>query len=77
MQRNIQATDLDLNRLHDEAHARARALRDEALDDFWRGADALLREASASAARAARRFAASLRRHRGQRPAEPEGCAAC
>lgn len=52
----------ELHRLHDEAHARAEALRRAARDDFWRGADALLATAATGARRAADRLAQRLRR---------------
>lgn len=51
-----------LNALHDRAHADAESLRRAAIADFWRGSDALLQDAAASAHRAARRLAARLRR---------------
>lgn len=49
-----------LNALHDRAHAEAEALRRAAIADFWRGSDALLQDAAASAHRAAQRLAYSL-----------------
>jgi hypothetical protein len=54
----------DLNRLHDQAHAEALALRAQAMDDFWRGADALLAGAAGRVERSARRFGHAWRRHR-------------
>lgn len=50
--------------LHDRARAEAEALRREALDDFWRGANAALSTAGAQALRAARRLAHRLQRRR-------------
>ncbi|RVT51663.1 hypothetical protein [Rubrivivax albus] len=54
---------LELHRLHDEAHARAEALRRAARDDVWRGADALLCNARSRALRAADRLAHRIGRH--------------
>jgi hypothetical protein len=54
----------DLNRLHDRAHAEALALRAQAMDDFWRGADALLGSAAQRVERSARRLGQAWRRHR-------------
>jgi len=51
-----------LNRLHDKARARALELRREAINDFWRGADALLSDATTHARRAAERLAHRLQR---------------
>lgn len=51
-----------LNALHDRAHAEAEALRRAAIADFWRGSDALLQDAAASAHRAAQRLAYRLQR---------------
>lgn len=59
--------DGDLARLHDEAQERARALRAEALRDFWRHADHLVAHVADQAARSARRFTARLARHRAAR----------
>lgn len=59
--RRIRAEDLD--RLHRAAHAEAERLRREAIDDFWRGADALLSTAFVTARRSAERLAARLTRH--------------
>ena len=58
----------DLNRLHDQAHAEALALRAQAMDDFWRGADALLASAAGQVGRSARRFGHAWRRHRQAAP---------
>jgi hypothetical protein len=54
----------DLNRLHDLALRRAHELRQEAIDDFWHGADAVLTVGLASAQRSAQRLAQRLARHR-------------
>ncbi len=51
-----------LNRLHDAARADAERLRREAIDDFWRGADAVLATAATGARRAAERLAYRLQR---------------
>lgn len=53
-----------LNQLHDRARAEAEALRREALDDLWRGANAALATAGLQALRATRRLAYRLQRHR-------------
>lgn len=58
----------EMNRLRDQAHAEAPLLRAQAIGDFWRGADQLLRSATFPAGRAARRLAARLRR---RHPAPP------
>ena len=56
-----------LARLHDEAKAEASRLRSEAVDEFWRGADAVwqrgLHSGEALAQRSATRLRASLARH--------------
>ena len=51
------------DRLHDFARIQAEALRREAIDDFWRGANALLSTAFTDANRASARLAARLRQH--------------
>lgn len=51
------------NNLHDLALCRAQALRQEAVDDFWRGANAVLVSATGAAGRSARRLAQRLARH--------------
>lgn len=68
----------DLNRLHDEARERAQALRAEAIDDFWRGANALLWSQLSNAQRSAGRLSHRLQRHRQLRQAQasPGGCSA-
>ena len=53
-----------LNRLHDQARQRALLLREEAIDDFWRGANALLWGPLSSARRAAARLSQRLQHHR-------------
>lgn len=50
-------------RLHDEALARAHALRREAIDDFWRGTGAVLVDGPTQALRASARLLARWRRH--------------
>lgn len=56
-----------LARLHDQARAEASRLRSEAVDEFWRGADAVwqrgLHSGEALAQRSATRLRASLARH--------------
>jgi len=56
-----------LARLHDQAKLEAVRLRDEAVDDFWRGADAVwqrsLQGGQALAERSAARLQARLARH--------------
>ena len=54
----------ELNRLHDEARHRAATLRDEALDEFWRGVNATLWAQLSSARRAATRLSQRLQQHR-------------
>jgi hypothetical protein len=54
----------ELNRLHDRARAEALALRAQAMDDVWRGADALLGSAVQRVERSARRLSQTWRRHR-------------
>lgn len=55
---------LDRRKLErDRAYAEAEALRREALQDFWRGTDAVLATAAGAAVRAAQRLASRLRRH--------------
>lgn len=57
-------TPAELQRLHDQAHVQARALRAQALADFWRSADALVLDATHGAYRSAQRLAYRLaRRH--------------
>ena len=54
----------ELNRLHDEARHRALTLRNEAIDDFWRGAHIVLWAQLSSARRAATRLSQRLKHHR-------------
>lgn len=56
-------TAAEYERWRDIALEEAQALRREALNDFWRGADAMVTSAAAAALRAARRLGQSLRRH--------------
>jgi hypothetical protein len=56
-----------LARIHDEARAQARALRAQAIDDFWRGANGLLHGTYASTCRSARRLGYALARQRTRR----------
>lgn len=63
---------------HERAKARAARLRDEAIDDFWRGTDAMLRRSFLSGqdvlARSTRRLHSRLiRRQTGQPGALLEG----
>ena len=53
----------DWTRLNDSARHRAQALRREAIDDVWRGADAAFQATLASANRSAQRLAHRLVRH--------------
>ena len=57
---------------HERAKARAARLRDEAIDDFWRGADAMLRRSFQSGqdvlARSTRRLHSRLMRRQAGRP---------
>ena len=53
----------ELNRLHDDARQHAVALRAEAIDDFWRGANAVLWAQLSSARRAALRLTQRLQHH--------------
>jgi hypothetical protein len=52
-----------LSHLHEQARRRARALRREAIDDFWRGANAAWSTGLTTARRSAQRLAHSLARH--------------
>jgi hypothetical protein len=56
-------TTADIHRLHDLALRRAHELRQEAKDDFWRGADAVLTVTADAAERSARRLAQRLSQH--------------
>lgn len=53
----------DLTALHAEALRRAKLLRREAINDFWRGADAALAATVAGAYRSAQRLAYRLAHH--------------
>lgn len=53
----------DYNRMMELAKQRAQALRREAIDDFWRGADAAWAASLATARRSAQRLAHRLARH--------------
>jgi hypothetical protein len=48
---------------HELARVRAARLREEAIDDFWRGADTVLRRGLDRSQRAAQRLLHRLRRH--------------
>jgi hypothetical protein len=54
----------ELNRRHEQARRCAAALRDEAIDEFWRSVNAALRAQLSSARRAATRLSQRLQRHR-------------
>jgi hypothetical protein len=54
----------ELDQRHQEALIEAEALRHQAIDDFWRGADAALATAATQALRAGTRLAARLHRRR-------------
>jgi hypothetical protein len=58
---------------HELAHARAARLREQAIDDFWRGTDAVLRTGMTRSQRAAQRLLHRLRQHaaRRQAPLQP------
>ncbi|MBL8329315.1 MAG: hypothetical protein JNJ71_10720 [Rubrivivax sp.] len=49
---------------YERARAEAPLLRQAAIDDFWRDADAAIGDAATRALRSATRWAARLRRHR-------------
>ena len=59
-------------RLHVAARIEAERLRREAIDDLWRGADAVLSSAMVNARRSAERLAARLTRHAALRAAPCE-----
>jgi hypothetical protein len=61
--RNAGLSAAALNRLHDEARQRAVTLRDEAIDEFWRGVNATLWAQLSSARRAAVRLAQRRQHH--------------
>ena len=58
-----------LAHLHDQARREARRLRREAVDDFWRGADAVWQRSQGFAQRSADRLKARLARHNHRSPA--------
>ena len=60
--------------LHDAARARAQALRNEAIDGFWRGANELLSNGVSASHRAAIRLAARLRQHAKRREPRSMPC---
>jgi hypothetical protein len=53
----------DINRLHDLALRRAHELRQDAIGEFWRGANTVLASTADAAERSARRLAQRLSRH--------------
>lgn len=55
-------TDHELNRIHTLAKAQAHTLRDEAIAEFWRGANTLVTDTGHSAYRSAQRLAHRLAR---------------
>ena len=63
-------TPSELNRLRDLARQRAQELRTEAIDDFWRGADAAWAATLNGARRSAQRLAHRLARHAQARQAQ-------
>lgn len=62
----------ELNRLHELARQRAQELRREAIDDFWRGADAAWATTLGGARRSAQRLAQRLAHHARTRQARRE-----
>jgi hypothetical protein len=52
----------ELNRRHEQARRRASELRDEAIDEFWRGVNTALWAQLSSAQRAATRLSQRLQR---------------
>ena len=68
---NARLSAAELNRLHDQARCRAGTLRDEAIDEFWRGVNAALWGQLSSARRAATRLSQRLQRHRQLRGTSP------
>ncbi len=52
-----------LERIHRAARTQATQLRAQAMDDFWRGGNALLTSTLDTATRSARRWAQRLQRH--------------
>lgn len=64
----------EMHRLHDDAIRRARTLRAEAMDDFWRGLGDALAGQRLAARRAAHRYVQRLERHLRERDTAPAGC---
>jgi hypothetical protein len=64
-------TRAQLNALRDQAYAEAQALRREAIDDFWRGADHLLSATALQVQRSAQRWTRRLQRRQDARRAQP------
>lgn len=64
----------EMHALHDEARERARELRAEAMQDFWRGFGDLLAGQRLSARRAAHRYVQRLERHLRDRGAAAADC---
>jgi hypothetical protein len=67
-----QVTPAQVDRVHDEAKARALALREQAIAELWGGAGALWGDAIDQTRRAADRLAARLHQH-AKRRAEGSG----
>jgi hypothetical protein len=65
----------EIHAQHDQALLRARELRAEAMQDFWRGLGDLLAGQRLAARRAAHRYAQRLERHLRERGTAPAGCA--
>jgi hypothetical protein len=63
----------EISRLHEQARIQAGALRREAIDDFWRGGNALVSDTVHGLQRASGRLAARLKRHSALR-ANPGAC---
>ncbi len=59
----------DFQRHLDDAKRQAEALREAAIDDFWRGADAVLARSLATASRSADRLRLALARRSSRSPA--------
>lgn len=65
----------EIHALHDQARERARELRAEAMQDFWRGFGDLLAGQRLAARRAAHRYVQRLERHLRDRARVPVDCA--
>ena len=63
----------EIHALHDQALQRARELRAEAMQDFWRGLGDLLVGQRLAARRAAHRYVQRLERHLRARGTAPAG----